>query len=233
MQNQIDPMEIEEVNDKIRSGEYFREARTMYGFFVNDPMTERYLYILITMLAIIVLSIGAVAAMSLFPLGRKEPFYFESYDIDEELPTVKPLKRYKDEDANIAVLNFLLNNYVTLRENYDISQIERNANGVRSQSTPKVYQEYQYQMDPSNIGSPIAKYQRDAKRQVVVQSVRVFGKESAEVVFDAYIDMGEQRTQTRWVANVAFDYKDVTVDDEAVITPFQFTVTNYSVRQIQ
>lgn len=233
MEQQIDPMEIEEVNDKVRSGEYFREARTMYGFFVNDPMSERYLYIFITLLAIIVLYIGATAAMQLFPLGRREPFVFDSYNIDDELPVVKPLKAFKDQDPNIAILNFLLDNYVKLRENYEIVQIERNANGVRSQSLPKVYQEYQYNMDPSNAPSPIARYQRDAKRQVVVRDINIFEKKSADVIFDAYVDAGKQRDTTRWVATIAFDYEDVKVDDDAVITPFQFVVTNYSVRQIQ
>ena len=43
------------IAEKVRSGEYFREARSMYDVGVNDPMSERYFYLFITSIALLLL----------------------------------------------------------------------------------------------------------------------------------------------------------------------------------
>lgn len=233
MQEQIDPSDIEDTTQKIRSGEYFREAQQMYDFAVHDPMSERYFYILLTGMAVIIMFISFGAVRSLYPLERKIPFVIESLDMQKDLPVVRPLKLSQDEDANVAILRFLMTNFVQMREQYDITQIERNASGIRSQSSDKVFNEYQRFMDPRSQASPIVMYQRDAKRTIVVASQRLRAPGVMEVLFDAYLDNSGDRKVSRHLAAVAFEYEGVKVDDNAVITPFTFSVTDYSSRSLE
>lgn len=233
MEQRIDPQEIEDTTQKIRSGEYYREAQEMYDFAVHDPMAERYFYIFITLVAITIMFISFGAVQSLYPLAREVPLVIESLDIQKDLPVVRPLKEYHDEDPNVAILRFLMTNYVQLREQYDIAQIDRNASGIHSQSGTQVFDEYQQTMDPRSNASPIVMYQRDAKRQIVVVLQRRRDEKTMEVLFDAYVDSAGERKKTRHLATIAFEYEDVKVNDDANITPFRFLVTGYSSRPLE
>ena len=50
------------IAEKVRSGEYFREARHMYDLSVHAPMADRYFYIFITALELIIFFIAFGAA---------------------------------------------------------------------------------------------------------------------------------------------------------------------------
>src|SRR5687768_10446749 len=116
--NEMTPEDYLEIAEKVRTGEYFREARGMYDVTVNDPMSERYLYVCITALAMMILVVSVYAAQQLYPLSRSVPFIFNTHDIVNDLPRMKSLVSVKGEDAGEALLRFLVKNYVTMRESY-------------------------------------------------------------------------------------------------------------------
>src|SRR5688500_9879818 len=96
--NSMTPEEYLQIAEKVRTGEYFREARGMYDVTVNDPMSERYLYICITVLACLILITSVYAAQQLYPLGRSVPFIFNTHDIVDDLPRMKSLVNVKGEN---------------------------------------------------------------------------------------------------------------------------------------
>src|SRR5436305_1524455 len=112
MPTQTDPLpeEYTEIARSVRSGEYFRKARAMYDLSVHDPMAERYLYMLITLLSLLAFLITAVAMRALYPLQTPVPFIYTTNNIAEDLPHIRSLLTRKGEDPGAALLSYLAQN---------------------------------------------------------------------------------------------------------------------------
>jgi type IV secretory pathway component VirB8 len=222
------------LESRIRSGEYFREAHNWYSGLAHDPMTERYFYIFITIIAVIIFFISFISIQMLYPLKSTAPFIVRSMDMMEDLPRIRPLAR-KGEDPNAAVVRFLLRHYVSLREEYDVKLVDRNDLGVRGHSSPEVYAEYERYIDPKNPESPVTLYQRHAVRDVQVLEIRGLSLRTgeAEVVFRATVDNKPDQT-SQWIANISFTYKNIALDEvTGKPAPLQFIVTRYRTKRLQ
>lgn len=223
------------LTDKIRSGEYYREARHMYDLTIHDPMSERYLFVAITGLAIMILLIAMVAARALYPLQASVPFIYNANDIVEDLPHIHSLLAEKGEDADFALLRFLTNNYLTMREEYNIETFDRNTSGVKSQSNDAVFNEYQRLVNPRNPESPISKYQRYSTRSIEVVSTTMSEDvdNEVEVLFDATVSGRGETKKTRWKANIAFNYSGIELDENGKVEPISFMITQYRTQRLQ
>lgn len=223
-----------EVAEKIRSGEYFREARGMYDITVHDPMVERYYYLFVSALAGFIFFVSIIAVHGLYPLKRSIPFIVNTTNIAEDYPHIHSLLSRKGEDPNAALLQFLVKNYVTLREEYNIDTFDRNANGIKSQSTESLFAEYQNQTSPTNPDSPIALYQRHSRRTVSVFSARQMSDGSMEVTYEATVIGKLDAKKSMWQANMTFNYTGIALDESTgKVKPFTFTVTGYKAKRLQ
>jgi len=231
-----DPEEYLETAEKVRTGEYFRESRSIYDLMMHDPMAERYVYIVITSIAVLVFLIAFIAMRALYPLEIPVPFAVNSNDLVEDVPRMKSLLAHKGENPSEALLRFLVQNYVTTREGYDVDTFERDVNGVRSQSTKDVMDRYQELIDPNNPDSPLTLYQRHSKRKIEVTSYRHLEDEegAAEVEYEATVMSKTDAKKTRWQANISFKYSGIALDDETgKVTPMEFIVTDYRTKRLQ
>ena len=52
--NELSPDEYIDIAEKVRSGEYFRDSRTMVDIDIHDPMADRYWYIAVTTMSIFI-----------------------------------------------------------------------------------------------------------------------------------------------------------------------------------
>jgi type IV secretion system protein VirB8 len=225
-----------EITEKIRSGEFFQESREMYDFTVHDPMAERYLYLLITSLAALIFLISFIGMRGLYPLKVTVPFIVNSTNLVDEVPHIRSLLSYKGEDPSQAVLNFIITNYIKLREEYDIENFDRNLSGVKSQSTEEVFAEFDRMVDPKNPASPVMLYQRHSVRKINIYSMKPSRDQAnvLEVMFEASIEGRNEIRKSRWQANISFNYSGVELDRETdTIKPFSFLVTQYKVKRIQ
>lgn len=224
-----------ELTEKIRSGEYYREARNMYDINVHDPMAERYFFILITALATAILLVSVIAARSLYPLTVSVPFIYSPNDIVEDQPRMQSLLNNKGEDPSIAVLRFLGQNYVVSHEEYDIDNISRAMNSVRSQSSAEVLKEYEQSVDPRNPESMVALYQRHSVRRIEVLGTSIIeGEENQmEVFYEATVESKTDIKKTRWKANISFRYSGIELDENGKPKPLSFLVTQYRTKRIQ
>jgi type IV secretion system protein VirB8 len=226
--------EHSEVAEKIRSGEFFRESRAMYDFSVHDPMVERYLYVIISVLAGVIFFISISAVHGLYPLKTSVPFIVNSNNIVEDRPNIRTLITQKGEDASTALLRFVVQNYVTLREEYDINIIDRDANGIKAQSNEATFAEYQKLTDPANPESPIAQYQRHSTRKITVLFTRQLSPTTMEVTFEAAVISKDEIKKSNWQANITFNYSGIALDENTGKTkPFTFVVTSYKVKRLQ
>lgn len=228
------------IAEKVRSGEYFREARQMYDLSVHDPMTDRYFYIFLTVLALIIFFIAFTAARGLYPLDSSLPFIVKTNDIVDDLPHIRPLITRSGESASDAVLHFLVSNYVTFYEEYDIEHLDRDMSGIGSQSVPPVFNAYKQLMNPANPNSPIALYQRHSRRVITIDSMRPQPDNSSvmQVFYTAEVDTyGDSRIdikKSRWEADIAFNYSGVALDkNTGKVNPLRFIVTQYHTKRVQ
>jgi type IV secretion system protein VirB8 len=232
----LPPEEYLEIAEKVRTGEYFREARGMYDITINDPMSDRYMYICITTVAIMILCVAVYAAQQLYPLERSVPFIFNTNNIVDDLPRMKSLTMHKGENPSEALLRFLVKNYVNMRESYDIETFDRNVNGVKQQSAPEVVAELQAFINPGNPESPIVVYQRHSKRHVTILATKrlVDQDYGMEVYFDVTIENRNEIKKSRWQADIAFSYSGVELDQsEEKVKPISFVVTKYRTKRLQ
>lgn len=207
----------------------------MYDLTIHDPMAERYLFVAITGLAIVILLVAVVAARSLHPLEVEVPFIYNANDIVEDLPRIQSLLAEKGENADFALLRFLANNYTTMREEYNIDTFDRNTSGIKSQSTEEVFSEYQRHVNPRNPQSPITMYQRYSTRTISIVSTIASPDmdNEVEVIFDALVIGHGDAKKTRWKANIAFQYSGITLDENDKVKPISFVITKYRVKRVQ
>lgn len=231
----LPPEDYTAIAEKIRSGEFFRESRRMYDIDVHDPMTERYLYLLITAVSGLIFFIAILATNRFYPLQRSVPFIVSTQNIADDIPVIRSLLTYKGEDASNALLRFIVQNYVTLRESYDIDSFDRNVSGIKSQSTEEVLKEFQHQVDPRNPESPITLYQRHSTRRVVVVSSKWIGGENPtiEVTYEAIVEGRGEIKKSRWLANISFNYSGIALDEKEQVKPVTFMVTEYRTKRLQ
>ena len=230
------PEEYLLIADKVRSGEYFREARAMYDVGVHDTMAERYFYMLVTGIALFTFLIALLAANSLYPLSRAVPFTYAINDTVEDVPRLIALRSDSNQTASEAVLFFLAKNFVQLREQYSINTLERNASGLRSQSSDQVFADYQHLMDTSTPDSPVTLYQRHSVRNINVLSVAMVpGKNDAVTVeYEASVENANGSKKTRYKAELTFNYSGVELDEKTgKVKPLQFKVLQYRTQPIQ
>jgi type IV secretory pathway component VirB8 len=221
--------------EKLRSGEFFREARMIYHQRYHDIMAERYLYLAITALSVFILLVAVVAVNLFFPLKTNVPFIYTTNDSVNEVPRMQAMGQV-DSDPNMVLRQFLVSNYVRVREEYNVNMIERSANGVKSQSTPEVFASYQATMNPQNPDSPIARFQRRATRSVRVIDIRPTASDlnQMQVRFEALVEEGLVRRKEMGVANITFSFADIQVNQSTgATTPLEFTVTDYHSNPVQ
>lgn len=230
--------EYRKIAEKVRTGEYYREARNMYDFSVHDPMSERYLYVAITSLALMIFSVAFFAADGLYPLQTPVPFIVNTNNITEDLPRIRSMLSYKGENAGEALLRFMVQNYVVMREEYDIDTLDRDLNGIKSQSMESVFREVQDYIDPRNPESPITLYQRHSKRRINIVSFKHSSdKESAvEVIYEAIVESRGDTKKSMWQANISFQYTGLALDQNGEgekVKPVKFVVTQYRTKRLQ
>lgn len=222
------------IAEQVRSGDYYRNAREWYADVHQSPLTQRVYMILATTIAFLAAVLGIVSVLLLLPLAEPHAVPARIEDMARQTVTLDRLTRPR-EAANPALMRFLLGQYVEQRERYRIDDLAQDINGIKSTSTPELFAEYRNFMNPQNPASPLALYQRTSVRGVRILSSRVFAKENparAQVEYEATVQGVRQEGPARYVADIAFSYTPVTVNqDTGEITPMQFQVSAYSSKE--
>jgi len=205
----------------------------MYDLSVHDPMAERYFYVAITAVSLLILVIALMAMESLYPLDTDVPLIFNTENIIEDIPRIQSIQIVDGEEPGEALLRFMVWNYVMVREQYNIDTFDRDVNGVKSQSSEEVFKEFQQMIDPHNPDSPITQYQRHSRRRITVLSSRRLS-DGMEVIFEADVESKTDVKKSHWRANIAFQYSGIELDQKTdKVNPVTFVVTKYHSKRLQ
>jgi type IV secretory pathway component VirB8 len=237
-------MEEQDSSLDIEDGSYFREARKWYSVKYIALISERVIYIIITLLSFIVLIVSIIAIYRLMPLKPSVPFTYISKNGVETVSHIELLEREWGEPSDVSLRRYFCQEYVERREGYNINQLNTNVLYVYNHSDDFTAREYRDYMDKSNPRSPIVLFQARIERKVAVSDVTVMLKEEnkyeCEVSFSAIIANDTGYEETFYRAKLQFDYTNVAyeyTDEDAIagkplkVTPMTFKVTEYSVKQ--
>lgn len=222
--------------EKLRTGEYFREAQQYYESQYVDLISERYWYFIMLIISVVVLMLALTAKDALYPLNVSIPFAYETADVYDQTPIMRKIGS-AEGDFNIPVQEFLLQNYVRRREEYDINLLDGNARAVRQHSSPEVFAAFQKMMALDNPESPVVVYQRQAVRTIRVLSTRISGggeNSAAVVLFEATVSGPAGVEVSRWMANIAFRFTPIALDksESKRFTPLEFLITSYTLQHV-
>ena len=231
------------VTEKIEKGTYFSEAMSWYCTrytFVQTQFSQLLIVALFCFAAFITTLIGY---FSFLPIVD-EKLYVIYHSIGPDYRTRITELMEPGQDADHAVSEYLLHEYVRSREEYVMDRSEKDFNYVSKLSGQGVLAEYLNSISPDNPSSPYIVYANRGRRDVIVQGVRFFDakgkvihysvpKGTAVVYFTAVENFGAQSQKyTDYIANIEFDYKKIGIDqktDQLTHKP-EMVITSYTTK---
>jgi type IV secretion system protein VirB8 len=193
-------------------------------------VVQRYLLFIVLVLALVIITISLLVIRYVKSTTTIEPFVIE---IEQKtgVPTVVEPISSKAYSADIAVRRYFVMTYIRAREEYTYNLYDYYfSTVVRVMSTEDVYSyDYRKKFSISNPLSPRNVLGEKSYRKVNLKSI-VFPKENSAQVRLSLEDYGQINAITDKIVYMEFDFRNVKMnDDERLINPLGFTVTNYRI----
>lgn len=170
-----------------------------------------------------------IALVALAPLKTVVPY---TVLVDRHTGYVQALKPLDQQviAPDAALTQSFLAQYVTAREEFDISSLQSDYRKVALWSASTARNGYVASMQASSSESPLSRYPRTAIIQVQIKSVASLAANTALVRFDTVrADSGiVAPARQSWMAVLSYDYSAGAMSmDDRLINPLGFKVTRY------
>lgn len=144
------------------------------------------------------------------------------------------LKSERPVTYDEAVTKHFLAQYVRARESWLAPAAEANFRQVSIMSTPAEQQRWGDAFRPANPQSPQVLYGQAGEAQVDIRAIAFVSESSsggvANVRFHRVVRLGQQATESDWIATVAYTYtKAPMAEADRLRNPLGFQVTSYRV----
>lgn len=237
----------QDVNQRIQSGEYYRDAMRWYSTMYHSPIAERAMLIIVSGMAVVIILMALIGVFLLLPVTETKTMVVRVPDAMDKVARVERLSENLSDDPNAAVMDWFVKSFVQVREGYDVEKQQSYFKRVYAMSSPAVYNAY-VGLYKDMARSPTARYERHTKRLVdvggvdisdvdVVQSGTGSSGEVVDVKATVKFTASERsETDTRnsvWLADISFRFTKIHVDQvTGQITPMEFKVTAYESKQL-
>ena len=228
----MDPILLS-VQEYIKSGEYFKDARKWYLLKYLAPIPQRSL-LLVVCLLFVTLSVGiGINLESLFPLVTPVRYSIRSNDALSKVATILRADQIKN-NALGSITDILAQGYVLRRESYDYDLLKSQFNYIQNNSTRLVFRKFYNFMGIDNAQSPIMLYQKYTRRSVNITSTKYNSNNEAIITFNSIAKSigGEIMENRVWQATISFEIDKINMD----LPPdakFNFAVTGYRLKLLQ
>lgn len=236
-----------EIADKVRSGDYFKEAWDWYALKYILPVSQRTFFIFVTLLSLAVTFFSIQVFTSFLPIVTKVPIVVGNPAMSDYYAHLYPLPVAEDTDPNLPVIEYLTRNYVTRWEEYTYDSIENRKNYLLNFSDAALKSEIEKRYDIRNLNSPVLKFRDHTTRSIRITSYSLEKSEAFAVENNDDKDMlavnipyravlefeSEEKnvlgtTTKKWMAEVKFTMSPVYFDKEKnAFRPLDFHVTSY------
>ena len=187
------------IKESVSNREYFKDAINWYVFRYINPINERSLLLIASLVSALIVYCLYSMLSYIFPLIEKKPIFIRS--IDEAnyhfyLQNLKPhpksaidKEKYDPRITNLneAVAKKLASYYVKEFESYDyretsFDKVNERFNKIRNLSSKKIYSDFQNMMSSDNPNSPVNFIGKDIQRKIIINSASITKKSSQEVL---------------------------------------------------
>jgi type IV secretory pathway component VirB8 len=242
-----------EIAEKVRSGKYYKEAWDWYALKYIYPVSQRTLFIFVTLAAITVTVSALVILYNFYPLKIRVPVAVNIEDMGLDYARLVKMQVPVKGDPTVPVADYLVREYVTKIETYNFKQIDRHLRFLSQFSSPGLMEEIQKRYDTRNLDSLILKYRDHTTRTIRITQMNVtmdplFDIAKARqkdivlenVLYHAIIEFESEEvnllgvTQHKWQASMDFNMSPITLDKTTkTFKKLDFVVNSYSVRPVQ
>jgi type IV secretory pathway component VirB8 len=236
----------QDVKQSVESGEYYRDAMKWYSTVYHAPISQRALLIIITSMAVAIIMMSMTGLFILLPIKETKPMIVRVPDSLARVAQVVPLTNSPQEDPNVAVMRWFMEDYVTSRESYDINRQQFYMNRVARLSAAEVTRAYAAVFRSSK--SPTNRYESHTKRIIDISKIRIedvdvvesaTGSRPEVISVEAYVEFQAteaaptEERKSMWGADISFRFTKIHVDQvSGEITGMKFVVTDYESKQL-
>ena len=207
--------DVQETAQLIRSGRYFDTAVDWYAAVYISKISERAIFLIVLLLAIVISLLCVGAFSSLTPIVQPRGILLVNTDIDKWKMSISGL-RSKDENMDAAMRKFFISTYVASRESHRGATLNASKAFITAHSDPLVMQAYANEISPQNPQNIAAKLGSGGERVVDITDLVVNEKSEphvANVTFVTHDLLGGQVTSLQRQATLAFYYTPLTVKE--------------------
>jgi type IV secretory pathway component VirB8 len=240
----------------VEDGSYFRNGREWYLHKFCYPIFERVFWLIIGVVLVFLSYNLFIQVKGWFPVKVHRPIILVNKNAEFKQTVKKMENPY--EDADLAILHYLLKNYIKTREEFlkndlDLLELDKRFKKVANNSTRDIALDYQRVFDRNTELNPISRIGRTGIRRVKLEDVKFkikkptfleqiqnFNKfnslpRAAIVTFSAKETNTEKNTKStvKWQVNIDFNYSGVNIDRRNnKMSLKEFIVTDYKSKEI-
>ena len=222
---------LNSVQEYIKSGQYFVDARKWYSFEYVYPVVHRSLLLLFALIFIPLLVSVLINFDSLLPVVRQVRYAIRSEALKNA--TIISANQIKNNPIG-SIADIMLRSYITHRESYDYNLLRPQFLYVQNNSTRIIFRQFANFMNIDNADSPVMRYQKALRRTVNILSVNYSKNNEAIAKFVSTVKntTNEVVENIVWEASIGYE-----IDPISLRLPpnsrFNFTVTNYKLKLIE
>ncbi|WP_064428999.1 virB8 family protein [Rickettsia sp. Tenjiku01] len=227
----MDPL-TNAIQEYIKSGEYFIDARKWYNFKYILPLSHRSLLLLICTIFTLLLTLICININILLPINKKVNYLIK--DDAEQQAAVTNTKHSTLANPYISIANIMLQNYVKQREEYNYDILKEQFTFIKNASTSIVYMQFANFMNIDNPLSPVIRYQKLYRRSINILSINNINNNEAVVTFESLAKNSTDAILENmvWEAKIGFIMDSISTNTSPDM-PFNFTVTSYKLKLLR
>ena len=231
-------MSNEGLKEYISGGHYFSDARKWYTYKYLSPVTHKVWAFYTACILVIMLAAACININQLLPIKQTISYGISVENKNSKTDENANIIRMDDTDTKVTPVNFiattLLQNYITHRESYDYKMLTKQFLHIRNSSTRIIFKRFYDYMNINNPDSPVIRYQKYAKRNIVINDVSFTSNNEAIVEFRSIAkDSGDKIFENlKWQARIGFDMSDIK-NKLPGGSKFNFTVTDYKLKILE
>lgn len=227
----MDPV-FSAVQEYVKSGEYFSDARKWYSFKYVMPLSSRSLLLLACAIFTLLLTIICINIYVLLPINQKISYLIKFSTEKQAIITNTKESTLLDPYASVA--NIMLKNYVLQREKYNYDLLKQQFVFIKNSSTSIVYMQFANFMNIDNPISPVIRYQKLYRRSISITSIQNINNNEVVVTFESLAKNSAEEVLENmlWEAKIGYIMDSIGAN-LLPNSPFNFTVTSYKLKLLK
>jgi len=229
------------ISEYVKNGKYYKDARAWYLNTFILPISEKYYLFVLTVFYIILMLIAGYYYSNTKPADPTVDYVLFSEDISKTYSVIVPPTSDDTLPPQTRLTQYVLGKYITIRESYDIHNLDNQLEFVRNTTDARDFLVYQNSVSINNPTSPQMIYQDlynktiDVHKINILKNLNVDNSQKAIVYFQSNLTnltTNEIKTQY-FVATIDFKIDNIQNLMEKDSSKMNFLVLNYNLQTIE